>query len=284
MSGGHGRMVRRNAKDSVFVSFFRHEENVLELYRELHPEDLSSTVEDVRIRTAKRVIARGFTNDLGFSVGDKRICLVEAQSCHLRPMQLRALFYLAETYRAFMEERGMTLYDARGLPGWEVYVVNTSRGRGRLFSLQGISRDPMDEGGLEQVPVKEGGILWGYAEACRIIDTVISRKRDSEGKAAVATAFDECRARCGKIGEFIWSRRSEVMGVYEQMFDDEENMRMNCAAFEQKGFRRGEREGFKAGGEAIARRMLSKGMSPEEVSELTGIPSEEVLRLAEGRK
>ncbi len=51
------------------------------------------------------------------------------------------------------------------------------------------------------------------------------------------------------------------MGVYEQLFDDEENMKMNCAAFERKG--------FKAGSRAVARRMLSKGMSPEEVSDLT---------------
>lgn len=65
------------------------------------------------------------------------------------------------------------------------------------------------------------------------------------------------------------------MGVYEQMFDDEENMRMNCAAFERKGFMKGEREGSKA----VARRMLSKGMSPEEVSDLTEIPLQEVLHL-----
>ncbi len=69
------------------------------------------------------------------------------------------------------------------------------------------------------------------------------------------------------------------MGVYEQLFDDEENMKMNCAAFERKGFKRGEREGFKAGGKAVARRMLSKGMSPEEVSDLTEIPLDEVLRM-----
>ena len=68
MGRNDGRAIRRNAKDSVFVSFLRHEENVLDLYRELHPEDLSATVEDVRIRTAKRVMAKGFTNDLGFSV------------------------------------------------------------------------------------------------------------------------------------------------------------------------------------------------------------------------
>ncbi len=274
-----GRAVRRNAKDSVFVSFFRHEENVLDLYRELHPGDLSATVEDIRIRTAKRIMAKGFTNDLGFSVGDRRICLVEAQSYELRPMQLRTVFYLAETFQNYMEEKGLTLYDVSSVPKWEVFVVSTGRGRRGLFRLSAITDDLMDAGALEPVPMKDGGLLRSYVEACRIIDTVISRKRDDEGRAAVARALDECRARCGKLGEFIWSRRSEVMGAYEQLFDDEENMKMNCAAFERKGFERGERKGFKAGSRAVARRMLSKGMSPEEVSDLTEIPLDEVLRM-----
>ena len=267
----------------MFVSFFRHEENVLDLYRELHPEDLSATVEDVRIRTAKRVMAKGFTNDLGFSVGDRRICLVEAQSYELRPMQLRTVFYLSETFQSYMEEKGLTLYDVRSVPKWEVFVVSTGRGRRGLFRLSAITDDLMDAGALEPVPMKDGGLLRSYVEACRIIDTVISRKRDDEGKTAVARAFDECRARCGKLGEFIWSRRSEVMGVYEQLFDVEENMKMNCAAFERKGFERGERKGFKRGEreglKAVARRMLSRGMSPEEVSDLTEIPLDEVLRM-----
>ena len=279
MGRNDGRAIRRNAKDSVFVSFLRHEENVLDLYRELHPEGLSATVEDVRIRTAKRVMAKGFTNDLGFSVGDRRICLVEAQSYELRPMQLRTVFYLAETFQDYMEERGLTLYDVKSVPKWEVFVVSTGRGRKGLFRLGAITDDLMDGGTLEPVSTTDGGFIRSYMEACRIIDTVISRKRDVEGKAAVARAFDECRTRCGKLGEFIWSRRSEVMGVYEQLFDDEENMKMNCAAFERKGFKRGEREGFRAGGKAVARRMLSKGMSPEEVSDLTEIPLNEVIRM-----
>ena len=169
----------------------------------------------------------------------------------------------------------------KSVPKWEVFVVSTGRGRKGLFRLGAITDDLMDGGTLEPVSTTDGGFIRSYMEACRIIDTVISRKRDVEGKAAVARAFDECRTRCGKLGEFIWSRRSEVMGVYEQLFDDEENMKMNCAAFERKGFKRGEREGFRAGGKAVARRMLSKGMSPEEVSDLTEIPLNEVIRMKE---
>lgn len=70
--------VRRNAKDSVFVKFFEDRANVFRLYQELHPEDTESSEGDVRIRTVRRVIAKGYANDLGFLVGDRLICLVEA--------------------------------------------------------------------------------------------------------------------------------------------------------------------------------------------------------------
>ena len=53
------RDVRRNAKDSVFVKFFEDRANVFRLYREPHPEDSESSEEDVRIRTVRRVIAKG---------------------------------------------------------------------------------------------------------------------------------------------------------------------------------------------------------------------------------
>ena len=44
-------MIKRNVKDSVFLSFFGERDNVLDLYKELHPEDTQATLDDVSIRT-----------------------------------------------------------------------------------------------------------------------------------------------------------------------------------------------------------------------------------------
>ena len=127
------RDVRRNAKDSVFVKFFEDRANVFRLYQELHPEDSESTEEDVRIRTVRRVIAKGYANDLGFSVGGRIICLVEAQSYPMEAIRLRTLFYLAATFQEYLSENGMTVYDARegAIPRWEAYVVHVGGGHGR---------------------------------------------------------------------------------------------------------------------------------------------------------
>ena len=48
---------------------------------------------------------------------------------------------------------------------------------------------------------------------------------DGNPKALAMQILDKCKENCCRIGDFIWSRRSEVMGVYEQLFDDEESFK-----------------------------------------------------------
>ena len=91
--------TKRKSKDSVFVDLFANEENVLQLYKELHPEDTQVTIEDIQIQTIKSVLVNTLYNDLGFLVKDKFVMLVEAQSVWNPNMPLRMLFYLAETYQ-----------------------------------------------------------------------------------------------------------------------------------------------------------------------------------------
>ena len=73
------------------------------------------------------------------------------------------------------------------------------------------------------------------------------------------------------------------MSLYEELFDDEENMRMNCRISERMGHEKGREEGIATGKrmqmEETARRLLSKGMSEGEVSEVTGMPLEDVRRM-----
>ena len=81
----------------------------------------------MNIRTVKRVIVKGYTNDLGFSIGNRYICLVEAQSYSLKAIQMRMLFYLSETYQNYLDDMDATLYDIAdaNIPRWEAYVVST---------------------------------------------------------------------------------------------------------------------------------------------------------------
>ena len=70
------------AKDSVFYNLFQIKENVLQLYKELHPEDKGVTINDVKIKTLTAIFVNYLYNDLGFMVDrngvPRYIILVEA--------------------------------------------------------------------------------------------------------------------------------------------------------------------------------------------------------------
>ena len=82
--------INRKAKDSVFTDLFTIPKYLLELYQTLHPEDKQTTEADLKIVTAKCVLAEHIYNDLGFMVGgDQLIMLVEAQSSWSPTRKLR---------------------------------------------------------------------------------------------------------------------------------------------------------------------------------------------------
>ena len=277
--------IKRNLKDSVFVNFFGDGKNVMDLYRELHPEDTESTVDDIDIRTVKRVIMKGYTNDLGFSVGNRYICLVEAQSYDLRSIQLRMMFYISETYQEYLKDLDVTLYDMeeKDVPQWEAYIIRTGKSQKGIFKLDSLSGNLMNESLLERIP-EEDGLLQEYIDMCDAVDSFMTSEDDGDHKAAAVRILEACRDRCGRIGSYVWSRRFEVMGAYEQMFDDEENLKMLEKAWKKENMEKGRKEGIKEGSEKtkndIARKMLSKNMSPEDISEITGLPLEDVIRMS----
>ncbi|MBR6871012.1 MAG: hypothetical protein IKM91_05280 [Candidatus Methanomethylophilaceae archaeon] len=107
---------------------------------------------------------------------------------------------------------------------------------------------------------------------------------DGNPKALAMQILDKCKENCCRIGDFIWSRRSEVMGVYEQLFDDEESFKVALREEKKVALREGREEGRKKGRmegrqehrAEIVRTMSSKGKTPREISDLTDIPLEDI--------
>ncbi len=149
--------------------------------------------------------------------------LVEAQSYRFAPTQVRGLFYLTETIMEYLDEKGQTVYNLRAedVPEWEMYVVCTgSAGKG-ILRLDHITRNLFDKTALIPIQTAKNGLIKEHIKACHIIDS-IADGNGKYAKDAVSKALDACRDSCGRIGEFIYSRRSKIMGLYEQYFDEEE--------------------------------------------------------------
>ena len=78
---------------------FQDKKYLLQLYKALHPEDTDVTEDDLTDITIKNVLTDNIYNDLGFTVGDKLMILVEAQSSVWTVnIIVRALMYLVQTW------------------------------------------------------------------------------------------------------------------------------------------------------------------------------------------
>jgi uncharacterized Rossmann fold enzyme len=83
----------------VFRDLFENPKYLLELYQALHPEDQETTIEELGTVTIKNILLDQLYNDLGFTVGDKLVVLVEAQSSWTVNIIIRSLMYLAQTWQ-----------------------------------------------------------------------------------------------------------------------------------------------------------------------------------------
>ena len=205
---------------------------------------------------------------------------MEAQSYPLEAIQMRTMFYLAETYQAYLSENDIDLYDINpdNTPEWEMYAVFTGGKNRGIKKLRALQNDLFDPSSFEQITGDEGP-LRHYIEACHVIDTVIAENHDEKPEIILEKIIDGCGGRCGKIGEYVRSRRFEIMGIYAQMFDDEENKKMIARLGMKKGMAKGMAEGITKGKTDVARKMLSRGMPPEEVSEITELPPDLIRSL-----
>lgn len=69
---------KRKIKDSIFTNLFQNKKYLLQLYKALHPEDNCVTEDEIADITIKHVLVDADYNDLGFSVGNRLMVLVES--------------------------------------------------------------------------------------------------------------------------------------------------------------------------------------------------------------
>ncbi|EHL20072.1 hypothetical protein HMPREF9628_02322, partial [Peptoanaerobacter stomatis] len=95
-------IINRKTKDTVFTDLFRNKKYLLQLYQDLHPEDLDTRQEDLQIITLENILVHSMYNDLGFIAKDKLLILVEAQSTQSVNIALRMLLYLSQTVKDYL--------------------------------------------------------------------------------------------------------------------------------------------------------------------------------------
>ena len=184
-------VAKRTIKDCVFTDFFGRKENLIRLYRTLHPEDIAVSEEDLEEITIYNVLVDGLYNDLGFRVGDRQIILVEAQSTWSVNIIVRSMFYLSVTYQRYIDEKGIDLYRNKRmqLPKPELYVLYT--GDRKMHPEEITLKNEFFDGQDVALDIKIK-MLYGTGE-----DDVISQY------VSFTRVFDEQRRRYGSTRKAV---------------------------------------------------------------------------------
>lgn len=106
-------MPKCKIKDSVFTNLFQDKKYLLQLYQALHPEDSDVTEDEIEDVTIKHVLVDADYNNLGFSVGDRLMILVESQSTWTFNIIIRALMYLIQTYHDYFKRTNQNPYGSK---------------------------------------------------------------------------------------------------------------------------------------------------------------------------
>lgn len=267
--------VKRSSKNSVFVNFFQEEKNVLQMYKELHPEAEDVSVDDITIDTLESVIVNTLYNDLGFLVKDKYVFLVEAQSTWNENIALRMLFYITETFRRYINDTEQSELDEKRvkLPSPELYVIYS--GTGEKPDVVSLSQDFF--GGNPDLEVKvrvlskvDTTLSGQYIGFCKTFDE--QRKLHKDGMTVARETYRICIEK-GYLSEYMKSHEKEVIDMMYELFD-EETMRKQLDKAQRK-------RDFENGKASVALNLLALGtMSREDIAKVTGLPIEKINELS----
>ncbi|MDE7224376.1 MAG: hypothetical protein K2O34_11445 [Acetatifactor sp.] len=274
---------KRKIRDSVFTNLFQDKKYLLQLYKALHPEDSNVTEDEIADITIKHVLVDAAYNDLGFSIGDRLMVLVESQSTWTLNIIIRALMYLIQTYHDYFKRTNQNLYGSKkvDMPRPELYLIYTGDKKYIPDSIS-LARDFFDGGKI----AIDAEIKVLYQENEDIIGQYIifskvyteQRKLYGNTKQAVTETIRICKNR-NVLREYLESKEKEVVDIMMTLFDDEQILKAYTKDIEDKTALETARETERE----MAERLLKKGkMSLEEIADCApSLSFEELKKLQE---
>ena len=218
---------KRKIKDSVFTDLFQDKKYLLQLYKALHPEDSDVTEDELADITIKHVLIDGDYNDLGFSVGNRLMVLVESQSTWTYNIIIRALMYLVQTYHDYFKRTNQNLYGSKkvNMPKPELYVIYTGD-RKNIPDIVSLSKEffagekiSIDAEVKVLYQENENDIIGQYIIFSKVYNA--QRKLYGATKKAILETIRICKDR-NVLKEYLESREQEVVDMMMTLFDDEQ--------------------------------------------------------------
>ena len=223
------------------------------------------TEDEIADVTIKHVLVDADYNDLGFSVGNRLMVLVESQSTWTFNIIIRALMYLIQTYHDYFKRTNQNLYGSKkvNMPKPELYVIYTGDKK-NIPNTISLSKEFFDEAKISidaEVKVlyqeNEKDIIGQYIIFSKVYNE--QRKLHGNTKQAVTETIRICKNR-NVLKEYLESKEQEVVDIMMTLFDDEQILRAYTKDIEDSAAREAEKR--------TAKRLIKKGkMSLDEIAD-----------------
>ena len=244
--------LKRNAAATVFSDLFSRPKYRLQLYHVFHPEDKDVTEDQLTNVTLSSILVTGVYNDLGFTVRDRRIIMVEAQSTWSVNITYRCLEYLLSEWKQHLSRTEQNIYGKKAvrLPYPELYVLYTGEEPHEESELR-LSSELFPG---QDIPVEAVVKILYKGEKDDILDqyvryTKVLRKAIKENGYDASTAekvVSEC-IRQNILTDYMKERGAEIMAAMLDIFDQEKVWEMALKAERREGREDGIAKGIAKG-------------------------------------
>ena len=299
--------AKRNYKDNTFCALFSEKRNLIELYNALSGSsfDMDTPVEIV---TLDNTFFGDRENDLSFIIDNRWIVLAEQQSTLSPNIPLRMLVYVARQYENLVFSRDIYSRKLVKIPTPELYVFYNGPQDAPVEQEMKLSDAFMAECDKIAIEVAVKFINVNYEKGAEILKRCKAMegyslllhmiREECEATGELKTAIEKCIRKCveeGIIADFLKEHGGEVMSfLFEKLTREECEAIREADGFEEgyaKGIEKGEASGFAKGktegyeeGEAagelkVAGAMKAKGMTTNEICEITGLKRSQIEEL-----
>ena len=244
--------VKTTSKDSVFRDLFGNRKYALQLYQAIHPEDTDVTESDIGNVTIKNIFTDQEYNDLGMTVREKILLMLEAQSSWTKNIIIRIFLYLAHIWNEYIENTKQNRYGSKKLivPRPELYVIYTGDRKTRPEWIR-LSEE-FFEGNKEflEVNVKvlygegKGDIISQYVDFTKVYNEQV--KLHGKTREAVLETIRICKDR-NVLKEYLSGREKEVISIMMGLFDQEKAIEQFGNEKKEEGKLEGKLEGRREG-------------------------------------
>ena len=271
-SGSPKSDIKATSKDSVFRDLFGDRKYALQLYQAIHPEDTNVTESDISNVTIKNIFTNQEYNDLGMTVREKLLLMLEAQTNWSMNIIIRIFLYLAHTWNEYIEATSQNRYGSKklSLPKPEFYVIYSGN---RKSGPEWIRlSDEFFEGSSQYLDVNvkvlygdgKDDIITQYVNFTKVYNEQI--RLHGKTRNAVLETIRICKDK-NVLKEYLLEREKEVIDIMMALFDQQKAVEQFGYEMKEEGRTEGKLEGKKE----AAINMKAEGMTESMIAKILDV-------------